>query len=341
MKNVQQWLLPFAKPFSLNHFIHLSGQRLLLPFYHSIQDKAPLPHLENLYPLRTKKQFEADLDYLLEHYEAISLSELVACIDEDKEIRKNSFFLSFDDGLRACYELIAPILKRKGIPACFFLNSAFVDNQKLFYRYKVSLLLDQINRKPPSKSLTKKLETILQKSELEGWTMREQILSIDYQQKDLTDELAQLLKVDFKKFLAQEQPYLTTPQIRAMEKDGFQFGAHSIDHPLYEDLSPLDQIIQTKESLHFVETHCRQPIRSFAFPFTDDGVAASFFDKMHQEQILDISFGTAGLKKDSCPFHFQRLPMEVGAYSAAEILKSTYAYYLAKAPFGKNLVLRS
>jgi hypothetical protein len=36
-----------------------------------------------------------------------------------------------------------PILRRKGVPATVFVNSDFVDNQDLFFRFKAALIIDK------------------------------------------------------------------------------------------------------------------------------------------------------------------------------------------------------
>ena len=53
---------------------------------------------------------------------------------------------ALDDGLSGCHRYIAPLLRKKGIPASFFLNNRFIDNKSLFYRYKASLLVHQVKK---------------------------------------------------------------------------------------------------------------------------------------------------------------------------------------------------
>jgi len=61
-------------------------------------------------------------------------------------LTRQSFFLSFDDGLREPLDIIAPILKQKGVPATFFVNTATLDNLEMLYRHKASLLVDHVRR---------------------------------------------------------------------------------------------------------------------------------------------------------------------------------------------------
>ena len=127
-------------PFLLRQMPHsLSGQ-VVFPFYHAVSD-VPLQHLAHLYPIRTRKAFERDLDFLLSHFEPVSMKEVLAH-PEEKRGGRLRMVLSFDDGLAQCHEVVLPILQKKGVPAVFFLNNDFIDNRGLFYRYKVSLLLE-------------------------------------------------------------------------------------------------------------------------------------------------------------------------------------------------------
>ncbi|WP_262708643.1 polysaccharide deacetylase family protein [Natronoflexus pectinivorans] len=54
------------------------------------------------------------------------------------------FHLTFDDGLSEIYHETIPILEKKGIPATIFLNTGFIDNKKMFYRFKSSLVIESI-----------------------------------------------------------------------------------------------------------------------------------------------------------------------------------------------------
>jgi len=109
--------------------IKFSGKKVIYPFYHIISDNPPA-HIKHLYPVRSIKQFEKDLDFLQEHFTASEFPP---------KKNKPSFILTFDDGLSEVYNIIAPILKTRNIPAIFFINSAFVDNKDMFFNYILSL----------------------------------------------------------------------------------------------------------------------------------------------------------------------------------------------------------
>ncbi|MBK9043176.1 MAG: polysaccharide deacetylase family protein [Saprospiraceae bacterium] len=80
------------------------------------------------------------LIFLLKHYHPVLLTEKLSL---DSNL-KDQFLLSFDDGLKECYEIILPILLKKNLKAIFFINTGFLDNKALFYRFKISLIWEKI-----------------------------------------------------------------------------------------------------------------------------------------------------------------------------------------------------
>ena len=301
-------------PFSI--WQRLWGENLFLPFYHLVSDESP-PHVRHLYPVRSVQQFREDLDFLLKHFQPIDLQLLWEYVFEKRPFERPVFHLTFDDGLRECHDVILPILLEKGIPASFFLNPDFVDNRDLMFRYKASLLYE-----------TKK-------------TLPADPLKIKYENRHLLDLWAGTIGLDFSAFLAEQKPYLTTAQIQTMQARGFTMGAHSLDHPQYEQIPADEQIRQTVESLSEVKSRFGVTHNTFAFPFTDDGVGMDFFNLV-PEKIGGplLSFGSAGAKKDSVPTHLQRFAMERTTLPAGNVVSAALAASVLRKILRKNTVCR-
>lgn len=310
--------------------IRWTKQQLFLPTYHTIQGNYPLPHIHHLYPPKTAQQFEKDLDFLLKHYQPISLETLYDFVFENKALPKNSFFLSFDDGLREVYEFAFPILKRKGIPATIFLNSAFVDNKDLFFRYKASLLIEKIRTQNVSKNQLQTVEDVLSKNQLSQKSIPQKLLAIPFHQKYLLDDIAKILEFDFQIFLKTQKPYLSSEQINELHNNAFTFGAHSVNHPWYGELTEDEQLMQTKDSLDFVQQNFEPNHRVFAFPFHDQDVSDSFFEKIKNNTIAELTFGASLFPQRERTTHFQRFPMEGNRLPVEALFKLKSLYYFAK-----------
>ncbi len=321
-----------------NLLISLTNQKLIVPVYHLISDEK-VPHIDNLYQVKKVNQFKKDLDFLLKNYNPISYSDFEELILKCEKPKKNSFLLTFDDGLSEFNDVIAPILFEKGIPAINFLNSDFVDNKNLFFRYKVSLLIEEISKN----------ESILNEKNVQIWfsqfskekNYKTVLKEINFNNKHLLNDLAVLLNVDFKDYLETKKPYLTSNEIIDLQKKGFHFGAHSVNHPEYRLIDLENQLLQTKDCLAFLEKNQLATNKIFAFPFTDYGVSKAFFENVFEkDKILDLSFGCAGLKKDFSSKHIQRIPFEANNLTARQILNSEYIYFMLKGVLGKNKITR-
>jgi peptidoglycan/xylan/chitin deacetylase (PgdA/CDA1 family) len=309
-----------AHLFSTKQLIH-ARLPVFLPFYHTVSDEK-LPHILN-YNYRNIQQFETELDFYLEYYNPISLAELKA-----GNFTGKVFHLSFDDGLKECAEIIAPILLRKGVPATFFINSAFVDNKELFHRYKISLVSGELKRRAENQ--------ILQFLHGHGITAKN-ILQTSIHKTKVVDEAAAMLGIDFSRFLDEQKPYLTTNQILDLQKQGFSIGAHSNRHPEFWLIDEEQQKEEIRLSFDWLDKNIRPEIKAFAFPYTDSGVPKSVFEYLHQEMGCDISFGTAGIKHDELENHFQRYPAEQPGDFEAN-LKAEIVYHFLRKPVGKTIV---
>lgn len=325
----------------VKQLIRLTGQKIVLPFYHTVSDES-LPHIRHLYSIRSVKKFSEDLDFFLRHYKPVSLSELLEFVKGSEKMNKPVVALSFDDGLREVYEIIAPILLKKGVPATVFINPAFADNRDLFFKYKASLIIDRLDNINHPKNLYEIINSRLGSTIRSKPAMVRKILNISYEQKNMLDSIAELLDINFETFLKIRRPYMTIAQIQEIMKQGFQIGTHSMDHPLYSSLNLDEQLRQTIESMKWIADTFNPGYRFFSFPFIDDGVTADFFNTIYNKdsKIIDLSFGSAGLKKENYPFHLQRIPMEKSTMGARYFVRGEYVYYFGKSLVGKNVVVR-
>ena len=295
---------------------------VFLPFYHVVSDQA-LPCILN-YPYLNEKEFEQQLDFYLKYFKPVSLEYIY----ENPRPEEKVFHLSFDDGLRSCAEIVAPLLLRKGIPATFFINSGFVDNKELFHRYKASLVLTEMLLHPDAEAESLLLENNLTQGNL---------LKADFSQRSILDEAADLLELDFGTFLAEEKPYLSTAQIKDLSHKGFSIGGHSHKHPEFWKISEKKQFKHVRKSMNWLTENINQKVKAFSFPFTDDGVSRKLFQRIKDENICDITFGTSGVKYDEINTHLQRYPVEQTG-NLEENLKAEFLYFKLRKAMGKSCV---
>ncbi|WP_212004140.1 polysaccharide deacetylase family protein [Chitinophaga sp. HK235] len=319
-----------------------SGNRLLLPYHHLVSDEQ-VPHVKHLYPYKGIKAFQEDLDYLLRHFRPVGLQEVLKSIQEQQPLPSNAFLLTFDDGLKEVSEVIAPLLLRKGIPAVFFLNTAFLDNQELFYRFKISLIIDALFQQPHSGALQAEMARILAlPSTPDLQQLVQAVKGITYKKRNLTDELGTAMDLSFDTYLRKQQPFMSTAQVQQLVEQGFAIGGHSIDHPYYKELSLEEMLHQTTASVNVLAERFKLPYKVFAFPHSDAGIPAVFFDRLLKgpQPALDLIFGTNNQRTDIYPEILHRFNCERPEISITAAVKGILFYNYWQRRKGKAAIHR-
>jgi len=325
-----------TKPFSFGKFSGKLPFQNLIVVYHLVSDQ-DVKHARHLFPYRSVAQFEKDLDFLQQHFEMVDWETFLKLKTEKIKTKKPTILLTFDDGYSEFYNIIAPILQKKGIYAMNFINPKFIDNKELMWRNKASLIVSEILEK---KALQTKISDFPDFNKDLNKSIKS-ILNITFEHKNMLDDISSHLKIDFTNYLKKHPVYLTTEQLQKLKNDGFGISSHGWDHPLYNQLLLNEQLENTQKSLDFMaENHFLSD--TFAFPFTDHLVNHNFFDSVfNQNPDLKFTFGAAGLKLDSYPKNLQRIPIENADYSAEEILKNEILYYRFLKKLNKNQIIRS
>ena len=269
---------------------HLSGISLVVPYYHMVSD-ARVAHVSHLYRFRTIAEFKTDVEYLARHFKPVALIDIIAALNGTRTLSRSCFHLTFDDGFREMHDIVGPILQRAGVPATFFLNTAFLDGGGLAHHNALSVLLDQLQSSSPrvSEATLRRFESLLPPAQRDCKTLYERILSIRYAEKELVRSLAETLDFDLDQYVRDAQPYISSDQVTRLLDWGFSIGAHSHDHPLYADLPLSEQLAQTRMSMELIETRFGVSKKAFAFPHTDSGVEDAFFREVFSEPLLDVS----------------------------------------------------
>lgn len=306
-----------------------------LPVYHCVSDEN-LPHIKHVIQYKNSRAFETDLDCLSKHFQWVNWQEFKDFTSGNFKAQKKIALLTFDDGFSEFYDIVAPILERKGIYACNFINPAFIDNKEIMFRCKASLLIDSVENQ---KLINPEVCSILSlNGSAANEIVKNEILKIGYQEKNKLDLLAEKLEIDFKLYLKEHKPYLNTEELQKLTNRGFGISSHSWDHPKYGNLSLKEQMESINKTFSYLKEN-NFLYESFAFPFTDFGVKSEFFEELFKNEEMYCTFGTAGIKVDNVKKNFQRIPMEMGE-RAEKILKKEIAYFKLKKLINKNTIVR-
>jgi peptidoglycan/xylan/chitin deacetylase (PgdA/CDA1 family) len=306
-ENKVKYLSPFSALMSIQNLLKRLNSQIVFPFWHVVSDEE-LPHIAHLYKAPTSNEFIASLDELLKDFTPISLDDIV---NQKLNSQKKYMCLSFDDGLVQMHDLVAPILKSKGIPAAFFVNPPFVGDTQYFHRYERSAILYYLSK-------SEKFSKSTQNDILNNKTSDELRMFCEKHEVNLPD------------IMKQQRIYMNLEEIKSLHESGFNIGAHSMTHTDFASIDTDEKIREVSESLNWISENISTKIRSFAFPFSDDGTSKSELVKIYKANDLHLSFGTSGHGKMLDLPHYQRIPMEHNrVYPTRKIIKSElFAAYL-------------
>ncbi len=302
----------------------LANRSLIGINYHSIagEDADPVIN-KNIY--RSKNEFEADIQFLMKHFDVISPDELLQATGSVQKGNKPKVFLTFDDGLAIQYHSMVPILKKYNLKAIFFINPSFIDNKELHYKRKINHLYQLLENKQVNE-VRDKWESLFASIGIEPSFTVSDLYRVSYKDASIIDRLAKLFDISFADVLEQQAVYITSEQIREMISDGFYFGGHSMDHPNYSELNVDKQIAQSIESTRWVLDTFGLKYALFAFPMNDQKISRHVIEQIHKE--VDLSFGINGMMDDFTHRHIPRITVEQTGKSIRQCLKYEYLKYI-------------
>lgn len=268
----------------------------LFPYHHIVSDEEVL-HIKYLYGYKNVSQFTKDLEILLKNFRPISADDLIKNIHTKNKLPRNTFLLTFDDGFREVHDVIAPLLEAKGIPAIFFINPAFINNKKLFYRSKASLLIHELVKNKNNNPLLSDVASVLHTSDQSVDELIVLIKKFKSTDEEIMDALALEFSLSFDDYLKEQRPFLTAEQLTSLSARGFTIGAHSWDHPYYDQLSLGDQIEQTLSSCSYVHEKIHPTYTTFSFPYYDTNLSQQLLNALNKEDI-DLLFGIQNQKDE-------------------------------------------
>lgn len=315
----------------------ISVANTLLPYHHTVSNKF-LPHIGHLYPYKNEAQFVKDLLYLKKNFEPIQPDELLSFIDKNNCLPKNKFLLSFDDGFREVQDVVAPILKQHNLPALIFINPAFIGNGEMFYRNKLSLLIEEVLKYKNDRKILNAAASLLKTTTTE---VKEIVLQLKNIRKEtgIIDELSAVLNFSFSNYLNTHQPYLNLNQLHNLKEQGFIIGGHSYSHPYYSQLSLEDQLKETNSSCDFVQNKGLCNKRYFSFPHSDEGLSQNLFTELKKN--TDLLFGIQNQKIELENKMLHRFNAERPNLPLEKQVKGVLLYSWANEKLGKNKIIRS
>ncbi len=124
-------------------------------------------------------------------------------------------------------------------------------------------------------------------------------------------------------------------------RDGFRIGSHSVDHPLFSQISPAERDAQLRISMQTLTAKFPGVSPVFAFPYGEFGMSGKELLEFQNAGEISMCFGTRGIVTDGLePFLIQRMLCEGHTGSFQSHLKTELALQLQRICNGRGTVRR-
>jgi peptidoglycan/xylan/chitin deacetylase (PgdA/CDA1 family) len=228
------------------------------------------------------RKLRSGLDYLRRNgFELVSLTELFQRLAGEGPRVRGAVAFTVDDGYLDQAELAGPIFSEFDCPVTTFVTTGFLDGALWLWWDKVEHIVSNTARK----SLTVRLEEKTLRYDLDPEGARSETCADFVERCKIVDDeekhraitrLAQEAEVDLPDTPPQRYSPMTWEDVRACERQGMTFGAHTVSHPILSRTTPERALEEIAESWRRVRAEAVEPVPIFCYP---SGREADFGDR--------------------------------------------------------------
>ena len=215
----------------------------------------------------TPDKFEAALKFLTAHYVPVSLQEVITDCD-GKGLPPRAILVTFDDAYASVAEWAAPLCRRFGVPAAFFVNAAFLDNQRMAPDNLVCYVANTLGMQ----KINAAVQAVPGKQAIELQSLAavfdDFLPAITLAERELfLDALRHLSGIDESRMAKDANLYLTREQLRELAASNFEIGNHTFTHTHGRTLSKLEFAFEVDRNKAELEALSGTTVRSFSVPY--------------------------------------------------------------------------
>jgi peptidoglycan/xylan/chitin deacetylase (PgdA/CDA1 family) len=216
----------------------------------------------------TPAQFRRHVETLARIGTPIGMEALLAGLD-GAELPPNPVMITFDDGYRSCRDIALPILEELGVPATFFIATAFADGCKLYWWEQIAVALHEARVRTATLGYPRPLQIDVNdpaaRRVLDDVVKNTHGLDIDRFLRELRGALGVPWSSEFEARLAAPL-IMGWDDIRALADAGMDIESHTRSHSVLETLDREtlhDELVGSRRDL---EGRLGRQVRAIAYP---------------------------------------------------------------------------
>lgn len=217
-------------------------------------------------PSCSTEAFTAQLEFLKKNFRVVSLAELVKALRDRQPDIAHWVALTFDDGTRNNGTVAAPILKRLGLPATFFICPGLVGRGVWLWNHEArerlrSLPLAELAALADSFGRTgENLEAVIK------WMKTLPLHSRTHIERVIRDATPNFRPGDAQRT---EFDLMNWDELKALDPSLITLGAHSTNHPILANCTPAELTVEVAECRLLLERELGRPVEFFCYPNGD------------------------------------------------------------------------
>jgi peptidoglycan/xylan/chitin deacetylase (PgdA/CDA1 family) len=213
------------------------------------------------------ENFEAALRFLSTYYKPVRLEDVLA--DRDgRRLPPNAVLVTFDDAYASVLEVAAPLCRKYGIPAVYFVNAAFLNNRRM----APDNLVCYVAKTKGMKIINSAVRAVgrAEFSELQSLS---EVFSNFFPSLTLAERevfleaLRHLAEISETRMAEESALYLTTQQLCSLASFDFEIGNHTYSHVHCRRLSQTEFCEEIDRNRTELEALSGTKVRSFSQPY--------------------------------------------------------------------------
>lgn len=233
------------------------GPKLLVLTYHRVlSDRRDDP----LGTIISEKKFIRQLDLLAKKFRIRALGDSID--DFRRDGAKTCAVLSFDDGYVDNYEVVLPILKRKGFPAAFFISSGYIGSGRPMWDWQVIMSVTH-DAGAREVRLGGERMVIRERESRLSFALR----IADGLKNASPDDLREVLSSLGSAYDFSGDRCMDWEELKRLKEAGMEIGSHGISHRSLARIPIGDAEREINESKRNISEHIGRECGYFSFPF--------------------------------------------------------------------------
>ncbi len=270
--NLKRYVIKGAALSGAYKFVKKFKKGATVLFYHGVVDNIINSVVQETHlPLAA---FEKQIRYLKKNFEVISLDYLYECISKGYKFDPSQIVLTFDDGYKNNFHIVAPLLRTFSMPFTVFVSTRHIDHSdglRLPYYYVQAAIFYTEQKSMDVPSIKKSFDISNQQMRISVINKVLETIKIIPQKlvSQIVEDIIRLLPDD--RWLELNSLYssdemMSWDEVRKLHDSGVRIGSHCHDHAILHSKQSEDEIdYQLRTSKDLIEKYLGE-CRYFAYP---------------------------------------------------------------------------